>query len=381
MNIRFVAKVVASLVTVIGLAMLTAVPVSWAMGDKHADTVGLLYCAVAAFAAGAVMLFATRGGGHVGFREGFGIVTFGWLAAAVFGCVPFVVVSDMHWYDAFFETMSGFTTTGASVLDDTLTLRTGHTLEAGIADLPYGLIYWRSLTHWLGGMGIVVLSVAILPSLGIGAHQLYRAEVPGPTSDQLTPKIADSAKILWAVYVLLSLLETGLLMLGGMSLFEAWCHTCGTMATGGFSTEQASVGAYDSVYIDGVITIFMFLAGVNFVLHFRALQGRFLSHFRDEEFLFYLVLTAGAILVTTMLLTGTDIATSAGDVRRNAGFFTALRYAAFQVVAILTTTGFVITDFDAWPAFCALLLICLMAVAGLSLDSFWLVLVVSVCSC
>jgi trk system potassium uptake protein TrkH len=213
-------------------------------------------------------------------------------------------------------------------------------------------------------MGIVVLSLAVLPTLGLGAHQLYLAEVPGPSEDQMTPRIADSAKILWGVYVLLSLAETALLMAGGMSLFDAWCHTCGTMATGGFSTSQASVGGFDSLYIDVVIIVFMFLAGSNFLLHFRALRGKPVTYFGDEEFRFYLGIVILATLTVALTLLGKPITTTAGNVVESAGPVAALRYAAFQVVSIFTTTGFATADFDLWPAYAALLLVLLMFVGG-----------------
>lgn len=364
MNRRVVIHAVASIMVVVGLMMLTAVPVSAWMGDTPEATLGLLGCALGSAACGILAFFGVRQKGAFGFREGFAIVTFGWLAAALFGSLPFVVVGDLRWIDAFFETMSGFTTTGASVLERGLPLRDGGTLRLGIADMPQGLIFWRSMTHWLGGMGIVVLSMAILPWLGLGAQQLYKAEMPGPISDRLTPRIADSAKILWGVYVLLSALETAALCAAGMSLFDAWCHTCATVATGGFSTQQASVAAYDSVLIDGIITVFMFLAGVNFILHFRALRGKPLAQLHDEEFRFYLGLCLVATLTIAVSLLGRDITTTAGTVRESVGFPTALRYAAFQTVSMVTTTGFVTADFNLWPAYAVLVLIGLMFFGG-----------------
>ena len=266
----------------------------------------------------------------IGFKEGFGIVSFSWLSASLFGAIPFVLVGNLSFIDAFFETMSGFTTTGASILND---------IEA----LPSGLLYWRSLTHWLGGMGIVVLSLAILPILGIGGMQLYKAEAPGPTTDQLTPRIASSAKILWLIYIALSIAETGLLVLGGMSLFDAWCHTCGTVATGGFSTRQLSVKAFDSSYIDAVITIFMFLAGCNFVLHLRAFGGRPLAYWKDEEFRFYFLITMFATVTigASLYLSG----------MYDKNILQILRHSSFSAVSILTTTGFGTEDFDRWPLY------------------------------
>jgi trk/ktr system potassium uptake protein len=365
MNIRHVINVIAALTVVIGLAILTAVPVSWMMGDKP-KVIGLL--AISAFIPiliGFIMFILTKTQKYVlGKREGFGIVTFGWTAAAIFGALPFIIVSDLYWYDAFFETMSGFTTTGASVLDNTLKLSNGDTLTKGIADLPYGLLYWRSLTHWLGGMGIVVLSLAIVPFLGSGGQELYNAEVPGPTSDQLTPRIANSAKILWGVYLLLSVVET-LLLWGSMPLFDAWCHTCGTMATGGFSTQQSSVGFYNSVYVDWVIIFFMFLAGSNFVLHYRALRGKPLFHFKDEEFRWYLYITLIAIAtITVVLMVANEPIISTTGLRVAPSLFESIRYSAFQVVSILTTTGFCTANFALWPAYACLLLVVLMFIGG-----------------
>ncbi len=365
MNLRVIIRIVSSLVVVIGVAMGTAVPVGLKMGDKVADIQKIGICALAVFVVGSVVRMVVKKRGEVRLREGFGIVTLSWVAASLAGAVPFVWVADMHWYDAVFESMSGFTTTGASVLGPNLQLTTGQTLEKGIADLPYGLIYWRNLTQWLGGMGIVVLSLVILPSLGIGAHRLYRAEVPGPTEDQVTPRIADSAKILWGVYVLFSALETGLLYAGGMPLFEAWCNTCGTMATGGFSPQQASIGHYNNIYFELVIVFFMFCAGANFLLHYRVLTGRPSSYFRDEEFLLYLgVVVVGTLSVAVSLSAAGEITTMRGTFIEDAGFLTSLRFALFHVVSLLTTTGFATGDFAAWPAFCALLLVLFMFIGG-----------------
>lgn len=365
MNIRQVINVIAALTVVIGLAILTAVPVSWSMGDSSRVTALLALSAGIPILTGIVMFILSRTRKYtLGKREGFGIVTFGWTAAAIFGALPFMIVGDLFWYDAFFETMSGFTTTGASVLDNTLMLTTGETLRKGIAGLPYGLLYWRSLTHWLGGMGIVVLSLAIVPFLGSGGQELYNAEVPGPTSDQLTPRIANSAKILWSVYVLLSVAET-LLLWRSMPLFDAWCHSCGTMATGGFSTQQSSIGFYNSVYVDWVIIFFMFLAGSNFILHYRALRGKPLLHFKDEEFRWYLYITLIATLTISAVLmfAGEPIVSTAG-LKVAPTLFEALRYSAFQVVSILTTTGFCTANFAIWPAYACLLLVILMFIGG-----------------
>jgi len=365
MNIKTVINVISALVVVVGLAILSAVPVAFIMNDSNKVIFSLTISALFPISAGITAFLFTKSETYsLGRREGFGIVTFGWLAAAIFGAVPFMLVSGLTWYDAFFETMSGFTTTGASILDNTLVLANGQTLQFGIKDLPYGLLYWRSMTHWLGGMGIVVLSLAIIPFLGIGGQQLYNAEVPGPTSDQLTPRIANSAKILWVVYILLSIAET-LLLLPSMNLFDAWCHTCGTMATGGFSTLQASVGGFHSAYVDWIIILFMFLAGGNFVLHYRALKGQPLFHFKDEEFKWYLAITlfATATIAASLYITGNNIV-STNSTTIPADFLSTIRYSAFQVVSIMTTTGFCTANFDIWPVYAFSLLLILMFIGG-----------------
>jgi trk system potassium uptake protein TrkH len=365
MNIKSVINVISSIIVVVGLIILTAVPVSYLMHDDTKTIFALLISALIPIFAGVLgFLFSKTDSYKLGRREGFGIVTFGWIAAAAFGAIPFIIVSDLTWYDAFFETMSGFTTTGASILDNTLILNSGKTLKYGIKDLPYGLLYWRSMTHWLGGMGIIVLSLAIIPFLGIGGQQLYNAEVPGPTSDQLTPRIANSAKILWVVYILLSIIET-LLLLPAMPFFDAWCHTCGTMATGGFSTLQSSVGGFNSAYIDWILTLFMFLAGGNFVLHYRALKGKPLFHFQDEEFKWYLGITLLSTICITvgLMITNSSIITTAG-LQVPVTFINSLRYSAFQVVSIMTTTGFCTANFDLWPVYTVILLLLLMFIGG-----------------
>lgn len=311
MDLRTVFHGVASVMLVVGLTMLTAVPVGMVMGDTWAATRGLLECGLATVGFGALTALRGRRPPTFGLREGFAVVALGWMAASLFGALPFMVVGRLHWYDAVFEAMSGFTTTGASVLEQGLHLPAGGALSQGIADLSYGVIYWRSMTHWLGGMGIVVLAVALLPWLGLGTQQLFHAEAaPGPRGDRMTPRIADTAKALWGVYVLLCLLQTALLRFGGMSLFDAWCHTCGTMGTGGFSTRQESLAYYNSAYLDGVVTIFMFLAATNFALHYRALRGEWRSVWRDDELKFFLAVVLVASASVAFSLTDRELVTA-----------------------------------------------------------------------
>ncbi len=277
-------------------------------------------------------------------KDGFLMVTAGWILVSAFGALPFVISGAIPSYtDAFFETMSGFTTTGASIL-------------TAIEPLPKAILFWRSLTHWLGGMGFVVLTVAILPLLGIGGVRMVSAESPGPTMDKISPKITQMAKWLWLIYLGLTVLETALLMFGGMDLFDALIHTFGTLATGGFSSKNASVGHYDSAYIQVVITVFMVLAGVNFALYFKILTGQARTLKKNTELKAYLFIFAAAVVILTISLTGTVYARVDES----------LRYASFQAASILTTTGYATANFDMWPAFAKYILFALMFIGGCS---------------
>lgn len=277
-------------------------------------------------------------------RDGFLLVSLSWLMASFVGSLPFYISGGIPSFtDAFFETMSGFSTTGASILVD-------------IESLPQSLLFWRSLTHWLGGMGIVVLAVAILPILGIGGLQLINAEAPGPTVDRLTPRITETAKILWIIYTGFTAAETILLMLGGMNLFDALTHAFGTLATGGFSTKNAGVGHYRSAYIDAVITVFMLAAGVNFSLHYRLLTGRLKILYKNTELKAYILIFMTATIGLTLSLYR-DAYQTLGE---------SLRYASFQVASIMTTTGFATADYEQWPIAGQIILFMLMFVGGCS---------------
>ncbi len=340
MNPRAVLRVLGVLLVAVGTAMLPAAV--FAAADRSRDLVPLLASAGISLAAGAGLMLPTRGKVDLTVKDGFAIVTFGWLACAVFGALPFLLAGAVKTpVDAVFESMSGFTTTGATILGD---------IEA----LPRGLLFWRSLTHWLGGMGIVVLSLAVLPALGVGGMQLFRAEVPGPTADRLSPRIQNTAKILWGVYVGLSALEAALLLVGGMSLFDALCHTFGTMATGGFSTRNASIAAFPSPFIQTVITVFMFLAGANFALHYWLLRRRITHYARDEEFRVYTGVTVVSVLLLWLILV----------LKLGEGPVLALRHASFQAVSILTTTGFGTADYLLWGAAAQIILLLLMFFGG-----------------
>ena len=275
-------------------------------------------------------------------HEGMAIVAIGWTAVGLFGALPFYFDSGFKSFvDASFESVSGFTTTGASILTN---------IEA----VSKGLLFWRSFIQWLGGMGIIVLSVAILPFLGVGGLQLYKAEVPSPVPDKLKPRIRDTAVILWKVYALISLAQTVLLLLGGMNLFDALCHTFTTMPTGGFSTKNASIAHYDSVYFDGVFIFFMLIAGINFSLYYQFLRGRPLVFWQDSECRFFL----GTVLLLTVVVS----INLYGSVYTTMG--NSLRYGAFQVVSIITTTGFATADYELWPAMSQLILLLCMFIGA-----------------
>lgn len=341
MNLAVLFRVLGALGVFLAAVLLFPLPLSIADGDgAH---VGLLGAAAVALAGGAVGILATRRGRpELSHREGFAVVTLGWVLFGVIGALPYYFSGAIPTLvDAVFESFSGFTTTGSTILTD-------------IEGLPRSLLLWRALTHWLGGMGIIVLSLAILPMLGVGGMQLFRAEVPGPTADRLSPRIQDTAKLLWGVYVGLTAVEVVLLMFGGMDWFDAVCHAFATLATGGFSTRNASVGAFGSAYIDYVITLFMFLAGMNFALHYALLSGKAHKVLRNEELRVY----TGIALVATAVL----MAANWGGVYEN--FADNLRYSLFQAVSILTTTGFGTADYEVWPMLCQVLLVLLMFVGG-----------------
>ncbi len=340
MNTRAILHIVAQLIVFEGVSMLTAVGFSLYYGGG--DLWALLVTVAICFLCGGLLFLFTRSQAELKLRDGFAVVVCSWSALAAFGALPFIISGYIPAYtDAFFETMSGFSTTGATIL-------------VNIEELPHGLLFWRSMTHWIGGMGIVVLSIAILPLLGVGGMQLFKAEVPGPTKDRLSPRITETAKILWGVYLLLSALETVLLLLGGMSLFDALCHTFGTMATGGFSTKNRSIAHYDSLYIEAIILIFMFIAGTNFSLHYRFLSGKRDSYRLDREFRFYFQFT----LITILIVAAIVYATTSVQVGA------ALRAAAFQVVSIITTTGFATDDFERWGHAGQLIMVLLMFIGG-----------------
>ena len=274
-------------------------------------------------------------------KEGYIIVTFGWIVMSISGMLPYLFSGAIPTVtNAFFETISGYTTTGATILDD---------IEA----LPEGILLWRSLTHWIGGMGIIVLAIAILPLLGIGGMQLFAAEAPGPSGDKLHPRITDTAKRLWLIYVGYTAAETLLLKLAGMSFFDAVNHSLATLSTGGFSTKNASLAFWnDQPLIQYIVIFFMFLAGTNFVLSYFAFKGKVQRVLRDEEFKYYSIFIGiFTIVVALVIYFNANVPVSEYHPMVNGVVESSFRHALFQVVAVITTTGFVTADFSSWTPF------------------------------
>ncbi len=345
MRWKYVLHIIGALVACIGMTMVFAL--IWGLYYGDGTAIPLALSMVITMVSGALVFFTFRNPENsksaMSHREGMAIVALGWFAAGVFGGLPFFLGGTFETVvDCVFESLSGFSTTGSSVLVD---------IEA----VPRGILFWRSLTHWLGGMGIIVLSLAILPFLGVGGMQLYKAEVPGPAPDKLKPRIKDTAMTLWKVYVLFSAVEAVLLMFGGMDLFDALCHTFGTMATGGFSTKNTSVAAFDSAYIDYVITVFMFIAGVNFSLHYLLLKWKPSALFKDPEFRTFAAMFFLFVIILTIAVYMGGNYDSVSD---------SVRYTSFQVASILTTTGFATADYELWPGLAQGILLFCMFVGG-----------------
>lgn len=342
MNYRLIARLLGRVLMMEAAAMLLPLAVSWIYGDGAATaflaSIGLLA------AAGALLAFGvSKPDARMQAREGFFAVAMSWLALSAFGALPAVFSGAIPRYiDALFETVSGFTTTGASIL---------HQAEG----LPESILFWRSFTHWLGGMGVLILALAILPAGGRGIHYLMQAESPGPAPDRIVPRLRRTALILYVIYLALSALLTALLLLGGMNLFDALVHMFGTAGTGGFSSRSLSVGAYGSPYLETVIGVFMLLFSLNFGLYFAALTRRFERVRKDTELKVFLGIVAAATLLIGGNLLWEGVYATAG---------TAARHSFFQVSSIISTTGFSTTDFNAWPEFSRSIMLILMAVGA-----------------
>ena len=274
-------------------------------------------------------------------REALVVVGLGWILSCLLGSLPYLFSDCVSSFsDAFFESVSGFTTTGATVIGD-------------IELLPRSILFWRMLTHWLGGMGIIVLFVAVFPQMAGGAKQMFRSEVPGPVAEGLRPKIKETALTLWKIYIILTLVETALLKAAGMSLFDAFCHSISTIATGGFSTQNGSIAEYNNIVVEVIIAVFMLIAGANFGLYYAILKGSIWSLFVNAEFRSYV-----AILLVVSIVVGLSISNQHGD------SFTAIRYSVFQTISVMTGTGLCTDDFGSYPPIAMASLVCLMFIGG-----------------
>ncbi len=336
-----------------GLFMVLATVMSGVYGDGV--TLGIALASIVSMFVGASAMYFTRNHKkEVKRKEGYIIVTFGWIVMSISGMLPYLfsgAIPDVT--NAFFETISGYTTTGATILDD-------------IEVLPEGIMVWRSLTHWIGGMGIIVLTIAILPLLGIGGMQLFTAEAPGPSADKLHPRITDTAKRLWYIYVGYTVAETILLKLAGMSFFDALNHSLATLSTGGFSTKNASLAYWnDQPLIQYIVILFMFLAGSNFVLSYFAFKGKVRRVLMDEEFRFYFgFILVFSIVVALVVYYKANVPVSEYHPMPYGQVESSFRHSLFQIVSVVTTTGFVTADFTNWTPFVKVLFFGLFFLGG-----------------
>lgn len=319
-------NVIGSLLLIMGVLMLPSA--TFSIYYKEADLIPLLGSSAIALFLGGLLKLITRKSkdAEIKKRDGYLIVTGGWISMAIIGTLPYLlsgVIPEIS--AAFFETMSGLSTTGATVLDN-------------IEELPHGILFWRSMTQWIGGMGIIVLTIAVLPLLGIGGMELFIAEAPGPTKDKIHPRIKETAKRLWVIYVFLTVLETIILMFCGMSFFDAINHALTTNSTGGFSTKQGSIEAFNSPLIEAVIIVFMFLAGTNFTLLYFGFKGKFNKFWKNDEFKWYV----GAVLLLVIVLTPVVWTETENSFGRS------FRDVIFQVVSTITTTGYASADYTTW---------------------------------
>lgn len=331
--------------------------------DPNARNGLLLAAAMGLLVGGASWILTRRGSAHLGRREALLLVSLSWLLGAALTALPLLhwartsPLADAHhpfrsFWACYFESMSGLTTTGATVIAD-------------VESLPPSLLLWRAMLHWVGGLGIVVLFVAVLPSLGVSGKRLFKSETTGPSKEGVRPQIADAARMLWLIYCGITAAEIVLLWIAGMSLFDAVCHAFATVSTGGFGTRNASIAAYDSLPIDLIITVFMYLCGVNFAVFDRLLRGRWRNVLRDPEWRLYtIIMAAGVLIIAASLLARGRPITLVGGGSHELTPGNALRHGAFTAASIQTTTGFVNADFDHWPFLPKAVLVLLMFIGG-----------------
>ncbi len=340
MNVKLLFRLLGAILLVEAAAMVPSLLIALGYGDG--DALSFVWPILILTAIGAPLrLFVKPEQTNLRAREGFLVVSLAWVLMAAFGALPFLFSGVIpHFVDALFEAISGFTTTGASIMTQ-------------IDGQPHGIMFWRSFTHWIGGMGVLVLTLAILPQMSGRTSHLVRAESPGPTLSKIVPRMGDTAKILYLIYGVLTLIEFLLLMLAGMNAYDAAIHAFGTAGTGGFSSYGASIGHFDSAWIDAIITVFMVLFGVNFVMYYKLITGSWREIRASEELRWYLSIFLLVTLIITLLI-----------LPEQGNLFSALRYASFQVASIISTTGYATADFNLWPVAARMLILLVMFIGS-----------------
>jgi trk system potassium uptake protein TrkH len=340
MDFGIISRVLGLLLLTEAACMLPSLGI--ALYYRQGDAKAIMLSIIITAAAGLIPVVMRSKKGMVRYKEGFMITGLGWVLASAFGALPFYFSGYFGSYiNCFFEAVSGFTTTGSTIIDN-------------VEIIPRGILFWRSFTHWLGGMGILVFAMALLPALGAGSLQIFKAETTGPTTDKLTPKIAQTAKMLYLVYIIVTTAQIVTLLIAGMPLYDSLVHTFGTVGTGGFSIYNKSIGHYNNPGIEWIITLFTFLSGVNFSLYYDALHGNFRTLLKDKEFQLYAVIVVIAVVLIVFNV-NTNVFHDLGE---------SVRHSTFQVVTIMSTTGYSTTDFNLWPDFSKMILILLMFIGS-----------------
>lgn len=344
-NYRVIVKIVGMISLIIGLSMIPPVIVAYCYGEKTAGLAFTKSCLMAILTGLFILAFAKPKSSALKIRDGYLIAVLCWIIASAYGALPYLfsgVISNYH--DAFFESVSGFTTTGASIIDD-------------FSVMPRAVQFWRSFSHWLGAMGILILAISLLPALGISGLRIASAEAPGPTMEKMSTKISDSARKLYLIYFSLTLIEIVLLMLGGLNLFDALIHTFGSIGTGGLSNYKNGIAYFDSFYIEIIIVLFSMISTVNFVLYNQILKGRWREFLKDSELRTFLSIYLGAFTLIALNLWASGTCKSLAQ---------SVRYSMFQTASFISTSGYAISDYTYWPSFSQIILFSLMFIGGCS---------------
>lgn len=345
LSLKSIFRIIGIVLAVIAISMVPSILVSLLYDDSSVYMPFIWTMLAALLVGGLLAKFCKEQTKQLKVRDGFLIVTLCWLISGMLGAIPFIATGSIpNPADAFFESCSGFSTTGSSILSD---------IEA----LPKGLLFWRSFTHWIGGMGILIFAIALMPSLGISGQNIAVSETPGPTLDKIAPKMSDTAKTLYIIYLLFTVLETIMLMLGGLNLYDALIQTFGTVGTGGFSNYNDGIAHFNSPYVTVVITVFMVLCGINFNLLYFSVKRGIRVFWQDSEFKLYLFIFSAATVFLIIVLLVSNTYSSFG---------TAITDSAFQSASILTTTGFTAPNYEAWPTICQIVILSLMFMGGCS---------------